>query len=170
VEGDGAAGNDEPLKHPLVRRLLPEYLEKLGALEATTADLKGQLAAAEEEAESAEDEELLLDQSLVDVKALKSELSARRSTLRTLQGELLDRLDSARLTLRPGEAQALVLQIERERLAEELDRYASEQQQQAAAAVENWWSKYRTALQEIEHRREIAVGELRALASGLGYA
>ena len=167
VEGEEERNGEEPLNHPLVRHLLPEYLERLGALEAAVADLKARIAEAQEESEEEEDEPL--SQGLVDLKVLRADLRTRRTELRALQGELLERLEVARAALDPEEAQALVLGIERERLEAELGRYAAARRQEAVAAVENWWGKYHVSLREIEAERDMAVARLEGFVEELGY-
>ena len=167
VEGEEERNGEEPLNHPLVRHLLPEYLERLGALEAAVADLKARVAEAQEESE--EEQEEPLSQGLVDLKVLRADLRTRRTELRALQGELLERLEAARAALGPEAAQALVLGIERERLEAELGRYAAARRQEAVAAVENWWDKYHVSLREIEEEREIAVARLEGFVEELGY-
>jgi len=167
VEGEEERNGEEPLDHPLVRHLLPEYLERLGALEAAVADLKARVAEVQEESEEEEDEPL--SQGLVDLKVLRADLRTRRSELRALQGELLERLEAARAALDPEAAQALVLGIERERLEAELGRYAAARRQEAVAAVENWWDKYHSPLQEVEAERDSAAERLRHFVSELGY-
>ncbi|MBM4466415.1 MAG: SAM-dependent DNA methyltransferase [Chloroflexi bacterium] len=168
MEGEGKRNSDDPLEHPLVQYLLPEYLDKLAALEAAVADLKARIAEAERE--PGEDEEGEEERpSANEIKALRRELHTRRNDLKTLQGELLARLDAARAAMEPDEAQALVLEIERERLAAELERYATAQRQKIIATVENWWDKYRVSLREIEAERETATVRLNGFAEELGY-
>lgn len=169
VEGEEARNSDDPLEHPLVQHLLPDYLDKLTALEAAVADLKGQMDAARQEAEEADEEDALLSHSLVELKTLRAELRAKRRKLKALQDELLTRLDAARAALERDQAQVLVLEFERGRLEAEPERYTAAQRQQAVAALENWWDKYRTSLKEIEVERETAVGQLDGFLRELGY-
>lgn len=82
---------------------------------------------------------------------------------------MLARLDAARAAMEPDEAQTLVLEIERERLAAELDHYATAQRQKAIAAVENWWDKYRVSLREIEAERGAVIQRLEDFVGELGY-
>jgi len=171
VEGEEERSGEDPLEHPLVQHLLPDYLDRLEALETAVADLKSQTDAARQGAAGSDvGQDAILSQRLVELKMLRAELRARRSELKALQNELLDRLDAARRALGPDDAQALVLEIERERLEAELERYATAQRQQAVAAVENWWDKYRVSLREIEAEREAATERLREFVGELGYA
>jgi type I restriction enzyme M protein len=167
MEGEDARNGGDPLEHPLVQHLLPGYLDRLATLEAALADLKAQIAEAQQESDDEED--ALLSRSLAELKALRADLRARRSELKTLQGKLLDRLDEARAALEPGAAQALALGIERERLAAELERYATAQRQQVVAAVENWWDKYHVSLREIEIERDAKMKQLDEFVGELGY-
>jgi type I restriction enzyme M protein len=168
LEGEEERNGEDSLEHPLVRHLLPEYLDRLAALETAVADLKAQIAEAQQESENEEDE--LLSPALVDLKSLRTELRARRRELKALQDELLNRLETARLALALEDAQALVLEIERERLEAELERYTTARRQQAIAAVENWWDKYHVSLQQIEAGREAAAKQLDKFVAELGYA
>jgi type I restriction enzyme M protein len=169
VEDEEARNSEDPLEHPLVGRLLPDYLEKLKGLEAAAADLKGQIAEAErppDEGEESDEEGLSPEQ----IKELKRQLNAKRKELKALQSEFLERLDAARAGLSPETVQALVLQIERERLAAELDRYATARQQRIITVVENWWNKYDVSLQEIEEDRDSAARQFEEAIQELGYA
>jgi type I restriction enzyme M protein len=167
VEDEETRSSDDPLEHPLVRHLLPDYLDRLAALEAAVADLKARMAEAEQESKVGQD--AILSHSLVEVDSLRVELRLKRSELKALQAELLAHLDAARAALAPDEAQALVLEIERERLAAELERYVAAQRQRAIATVENWWDKYRVSLQEIEAEQEEAVKQMQGFIQELGY-
>lgn len=170
VEGGEAGNSDDALEHPLVQHLLPDYLDRLAVLEALVAALKGQIDAAKQEAEEPGEDQALLSHNLVDLRTLRAELRAKRKELKALQDELLTRLDAACRTLEPEETQALVLEIERQRLAAELERYTSAQRQRAIAAVENWWDKYSLSLRQIEAEREGATEEMEEFLGDLGYA
>ena len=119
------------------------------------------------EAQLYEDEEAVIQDALRHL--LRADLRTRRTELRALQGELLERLEAARAALEPEAAQALVLGIERKRLEAELARYAAARRQEAVAAVENWWGKYHVSLREIEAERDMAVARLEGFVEELGY-
>jgi type I restriction enzyme M protein len=169
VEDEETRNSQGPLEHPMVGQLLPDYLEKLAALEAAAANLKSQIAETkrgpDEDDEEAEDEGL----SPEEIKKLRRQLNAKRKELKALQSEFLERLDAARAALAPETAQALVLEIERERLTMELDRHVAARQGQVITVVENWWDKYHISLQEIETEREMAMSRLEEYAQELGY-
>jgi type I restriction enzyme M protein len=166
---DGATrGSEDPLEHPLVQRVLPGYLDRLETVEAAVADLKSQIAEAEREPEEDEEEaEETLSQE--QIRKLKRDLTGQRKRLKALQGELLDRLEAARLKLVLEEAEALVMEIERKRLERELERYAAAQRQKAVTAVENLWDKYSISLREIEAQRDDALEQMSAFSRVLGY-
>ena len=168
VETEGNPNGEELRGHPLVQRLLPEYLDRLADLEGAVADLKAQINAAKEEAED-EEEEALHSEGLVDLKALQSELRAKRKQLKAVHDELLARLDTARAALTAKDAQALVMDIQRARLEAELGRYAAARRRQAILAAETWWDRYRASLQHIEAECEAAAAELDQFIRELGY-
>jgi type I restriction enzyme M protein len=165
----------DPLNHKLVVRLLPEYLAELKAAEARKAGLEIQLASIQES--SAEASELtdlneVYEEALseAEVKALKKELANAKKALNALKAELVRRLGQARAALTTRQCQRLVLDIVRDDLAAELERYVAAHRQQVIAAVENWWDKYRVTLQDIEAERDAAVKRLTEFVRGLGYA
>jgi len=164
----------DPLSHKLVARLLPEYLEEIAAAEAHQAELEGRLAAAtrkesseEEEAEAEdEDQEELTEE---EVKALKKEVAAARKDLAALMADLPRRLEQARQSLSPEQRQRLALDIARDDLAAQLERYVTAHRQQVVYAVENWWDKYRVPLQEVEAERDEVAKGLSRFTRELGY-
>jgi type I restriction enzyme M protein len=168
MEGEEARNGEDPLEHPLVQHLLPDYLDRLAALEARDADLKAQIAEGKQlqEDDEADPDEVPTDEELTEMRRERRDV---RRKLKALQDELLTRLDAARRALEPEETQELVLEIERERLEVELDRYVTVQRQQAVAAVENWWDKYCVSLRDIEMGREAAVSQLDRFVEELGY-
>jgi type I restriction enzyme M protein len=92
-----------------------------------------------------------------------------RKERRALKGDFLERLDAARADVDAAQARALVLTIERERLAEQLARYATEKRQALIEAVETLWDKYHISLQELEAERDAAAAELEGYVEELGY-
>lgn len=165
VRGTNSA---ELVEHPLVQRLLPQHLDRVAELAAAVTDLKGQVDAAKEEAED-EGGEALLSGDVVDLKSLQSQLRAKRKQLKAAHDELLTRLDVARSTLTPEDAQALVMQIQRDRLEAELARYAGAQRQLVVAFVQKAWDKYRISLKEMQAEREVALSSLDQLMGILRY-
>lgn len=160
-----------PLDHKLVRKLLPEYLDKIGEVEAQVADLQGSLkAASTDEGEDAEDdaggrEEL----SEADIKGLKKQLTATKKELKALKLSFSERLKEAHAEIDSKQAQALVLDVLHDELRAELDRRVASHRQLVLAAIERWWSKYRSTLRDIEGGREQARTRLESFLSELSY-
>lgn len=166
---DGAS-KDSPLEHPLVKRLLPDYLAKIAAAEAKAAELdvavkRGQPSEDGSE-DSAEDEERLSDEK---IRALKRELGAAKKRLKELNAEFIDRLDASVRAIDDEGARELVISILREQLTDIVQRYVSSQRQLAVTAFEVWWEKYAIRLASIEETRAAASAKLRGFLEGLGY-
>jgi len=104
------------------------------------------------------------------VKALKSELSAVKKTLKAKEGNFTKRLQEARAALDEDGACDLVLGILRADLDAILSRYVADHRQQVVTAFENWWDKYRVTLTSIEEERDAAARKLREYLGALGYA
>ena len=83
---------------------------------------------------------------------------------------LLQTLNEKRQQLTPEEAERHILDITRENIASQLERYIVMHRQLVIAAIENWWDKYNVTLQEIEMTRDEAARELAGYLKGLGYA
>ena len=93
-----------------------------------------------------------------------------RKKHRKLQQQFLGRLDAARSELDTDEARELVLAIEQERLAAELERYATAKRQALVGAVENWWDKYRISLRDLRAEQDASTRRLASFIEELGYA
>ncbi|HLB45525.1 MAG TPA: class I SAM-dependent DNA methyltransferase, partial [Anaerolineales bacterium] len=164
----------DPLNHKLVTRLLPEYLAELAEAEAKKAEVEGRLEAGsqksegENEEESEEESEEQLSEA--EIKALKKELAATRKRLAALKAELAGRLTQARAALTLEGCAQLALDLFRDDLAAQLDRYVAAHRQQVIATVENWWDKYHVPLRQIEAEREATVRRLDEFMERLGYA
>ena len=89
--------------------------------------------------------------------------------LRALKTELVTRLQTASDALSDEEAQRLVLDLLRDELLGQLERYVTEHRQQVIAAVETWWDKYRVTLGEIEAKDADVSQRLDEMLRGLGY-
>lgn len=163
----------DPLSHKLITRLLPEYLKELAEAEAQKMELESQLEATEkaveDENEVAEDEE---EETLSEeeIKALKKELRASKRLIKTLKAELVKRMEEARTELSSDQCQQLVLDIFKNDLSAQLERYVTDHRQQAIGEVENWWDKYRVTLRDINKGRDESVRRLAELTRELGYA
>jgi len=158
----------------VVQALLPQYLEELTEAETRKADLDARLEALEkgsgedgDDAESEDEEEEALNEE--EVKALKRELTATKKVVKSLRAELSKRVGEARSALSAGQCRRLALDIAKQNLAAQLDRYMTAHRKEVLAAVENWWDKYRVTMREIEAEREVAVSQLTEFVRRLGY-
>lgn len=159
-----------PLDHKLVLRLLADYLQELEQVEAHKAELEGQFEAAQPKTEEAEDEsdnEEVLSEA--ELKALKKELTVNKKQIKQLKAQLAQRLTEAHMALSADEAEQLVLDIARDDLARQLERYVTAHRQTVIAAVENWWVKYKVTTKEIEGARDTAQEKLDEYFRELGY-
>lgn len=166
--GEAKRNGGDLLDHKLVVRLLPGYLEELEQAGASVADLESQLAAGEpdDEETDAEPEEPLSED---EIKALKKELRTAKARVKTLQADLLARLDTARAGLTPDRCREMVLDIAYDDLRAELDRHVTAYRGQIVAALENWWDKYRVTLRSIEGERDKGITQLGEYLRRLGY-
>ncbi|MFO0877586.1 MAG: class I SAM-dependent DNA methyltransferase [Gemmataceae bacterium] len=169
---DEAASKADPFEHKLIRKLLPRYLVELEEATARKAELDARVKAAtakdeEEEGEEATDREEISEEEL---RQLKKDLSAARKKVKHLEKELLERLETANTSLRTEARRDLVLELEREALAGQLERYVAAHRQQIIEFVEDLWDKYQNSLQSIESARTSATSTLQRLLEGLGYA
>jgi type I restriction enzyme M protein len=170
VEDEESRDGDDPVEHPLVEHLLPGYLEKLDDLAARYAELKAQIAEGKrlQEADDpdVDEDEISTDDELTEMRRERRRVRKER---RALENAFLERLVDARAEVGPEEARELVLEIERERLEEELERYATEKRQALIEALETWWDKYRVSLRELEAERGEARARLGGYVEELGY-
>ena len=164
-----------PLDHPLVRMLLPEYLDEIEDVTAKRAELDSRIKGAnsdsdaedDETVEDADDEEFL---SPTELAALKKELSATKKKAKALEQRFVVKLMDARGLLSPDDAQDLVLRATRNDLTDHLDAYVSKHRRLVVAALENSWDKYAVPLNEIESARDATAIELVHFFDELGYA
>ncbi|MEA3377631.1 MAG: class I SAM-dependent DNA methyltransferase [Chloroflexota bacterium] len=177
VEDEKSRNDQDPMEHPLVEHLLPGYLEKLDTLAAREAELKAQIAegkrlqeddghAADGGLGEADPDEVPTDAELTETRRERRRVRKER---RALKEDFLEQLEEARAGVGPDEARQLVLAIERERLAEELERYATEKRQALIEALDTWWDKYRVSLRELEAERERAKARMDGFVEELGY-
>ena len=166
-EGDSKA---DPLDHKLTKRLLPEFIETVGEVEARVAELDGTIKAATakggDDDEEEEDEDALTEE---EIKALKSELRAAKSKQKTLREGFSKRLAEAQSEVGADQARTLVLDLLKGDLRRELDRRIAADRQAVVVTVENWWEKYRVTLRYIESERDEAKAKLDGFLAELGY-
>ena len=170
VEDEESRNGSDPMEHPLVEHLLTGYLDRLDALAARDAELKAQIAEGKRLQESddpdVDEEEIPTDDELTE---MRREQRRVRKERRELEDAFLKRLEAARADVDADQARELVLEIERERLAAELERYTTEKRQVLTEALETWWDKYRVSLRELEAERDAAKARLDEFVKELGY-
>jgi len=111
-----------------------------------------------------------IEQHLEPYYEIKKQLTQAKANLRTLKNELVSRLEAARQALTDEQCQDLVLEIFKDGLIAELERYVTAHRQQVIVAVEIWWDKYRVNLKDIEAERDTAAKRLSEFLKALGYA
>ncbi|MBL8798676.1 MAG: hypothetical protein JNM56_32580, partial [Planctomycetia bacterium] len=109
------------------------------------------------------------DISEEELRGLKKELTAARKKVKLLEEELLRRLDSANEKLATDGRRELVLELERDAFAEQLERYVAAHRQQIAKFLEGLWEKYRVAMRDIESERSAATERMTRFMRELGY-
>jgi chromosome segregation ATPase len=129
--------------------------EELARLQSQVSPVEAQIAGWEAE--------------LLPYKDVLDRLKEARKGLRALKTELVTRLQTASDALSDGEAQRLVLDLLRDELLGQLERYVTEHRQRVIAAVETWWDKYRVTLGEIEAKDAEVNRRLDEMLRGLGY-
>ena len=143
-----------------------KYEAKLGhdttALEAELARLQSQVNPVEVQIAGWEAE-------LLPYREVLDRLKEARKGLRALKTELVTRLQTASDALSDEEAQRLVLDLLRDELLGQLERYVTEHRQRVIAAVETWWDKYRVTLGEVEAKEAEVNRRLDEMWRGLGY-
>ncbi|MFV2022282.1 N-6 DNA methylase [Micromonospora sp. LOL_023] len=163
----------DPLEHPLVPKLVPEYVEELNAVEAQRAELDAQIKAAtapaddEEESTDEETEETI---SPAELKQLKADLTKARKRQRELKAQFIVTLEKARADLIGEQEQDVVMQIWYADLTSHRDGYVAAHRRQVVAALENWWDKYAVSLADLEAQRGAATAQLASYLKDLGYA
>jgi len=157
-----------PIEHKLVRRMLPEFVEIVGGLEARKAELEAALKAAADEDEDGA-EQLPAELSDEEVKATKKKRAVVVRQITSLKKEFVARLREARMALDGASAQDLVLGILGAELATILDGYVDRRTNATVAAFESWWDKYHVTLGSLEDERELQARKVRGYLTELGY-
>ena len=169
---DDKTDKGNPLDHRLVRVLLPEYLDEIGAAEARRAELEARIKGAasssnDEDDDDADDEEEII--SAAELAALKKDLTAAKKKAKALEQQFVAKLAAARRQLSSDAAQDLVLRILRADLTDHLDAYVARRRRLVVNALENWWDKYAVAFEAIESDRAAAGEGLSGFLRELGY-
>ena len=131
-------------------------------LEEELAELQSQVTPVEAEIEE-------LEAALQPYKDILDKLKEARKVLRELKTELVTRLQTASDALSEEEARRLVLDLLRDELLAQLERYVTEHRQMVIAVVEAWWDKYQVTLGEIEAKDTEVNQRLDEMLRGLGY-
>lgn len=160
-----------PLDHPLVRMLVPEYLDEIEGAEARLAELEATMRGATRSNEADEDdlgddEDAL---SAAELATLRKELTAAKKHAKALEQQFVTKFVQARSRLSKQDGQKLVLGIARSDLAEHLDSYVGKHRRLVTSALENWWDKYTIAFGAIDAERDRSNQQLAAFLTGLGY-
>jgi len=160
-----------PSEQPPIVRLLPEYIEQLDEAESRKAEIEGRMAELDQAEEVEEGPEDLFGTPDIATakKRLKKELTAAKKELKALHGQLVKRMVQARVELSTGDCRALVLDVCRTDLFDELDKRVSAHRQEIVDDVENWWEKYAFTLRETEQARTSSGTSLNAYLQELGY-
>ena len=130
---------------------------------AELADLEHRLAPLTEEADA-------IDAMLAPYEAIKDELKDARTKLRRLKAAFVERLTAARDELDDDDCRELVLDIDRERMFDRLERARVRRVGALVADFERLWDKYRVSLKKIELRRTDASTILTGYLKDLRYA
>jgi type I restriction enzyme M protein len=168
---EGTIRGFDPLEHPLVRRLLPEYLMEIEEAEGRVAELDARISAAtespnEEADDIGESEDGL---SVDEVRELKRELASAKRQLKVLHAQIVKRLIGARKQLGAEVGRDIALDVLRASLAEELERYVTARRTGVVELVEAWWRKYSTPVAKIERTRAMAAARLDRMMKDLAY-
>ncbi|GAA3895794.1 N-6 DNA methylase [Halomonas cibimaris] len=163
-----------PLNHRLVHFLLEDYVAKLEALAAHTAELDARIKAAEakpapegsDDGDEASEDDAPMPE---DIKAWKRERTQVRKQHKAKIASFEQQLNTAVDALNEDAAAELVGTILFNDLKSILERYIRQQRQHVIAAFETWWDKYRVTHADIETKRDAAAKELQQYLEGLGY-
>lgn len=166
------ANETDLLNHKVVRAMVPELLGGLADAESKVAALGGRLKPPQPENDhEGGDEEFIQEDALPEeeMKALKKELTAARKQVKILKLSLVGRLRAARQALSEGETKDLILELFHADLRREIDSRVTAHRRKVIATFENWWSKYRQTLHEIESIRDAHRDTVERFAKDLGY-
>jgi type I restriction enzyme M protein len=159
-----------PLDHKVARALLPEYLDKLAALEGEVVEVDSTIKSASASDDDEEDVEPAEDTlSPAEIKTLKGKLTGTRKQLKTEKAAFAHRLAEASEALDDSSARQIVLDaMEHDLLAEAQDRI-TRHRRAVIEAFETWWDKYQTPLSTLEAERDGAATKLAWFLKELGY-
>lgn len=159
----------DPTEHKLVRKMMPEFLEKVAELEGKVAELDGVVKAAKASGDDEEDEESEEQISEEELKAAKKELSAKKKEIKALRSSFAKRIQSAQVELLSEEQERLVLAILRDALWKALELRGNAGRIALIAGLEQEWRKYSATLRGLENERGQAAARLESFLGGLRY-
>ncbi|WP_067597193.1 type I restriction-modification system subunit M [Nocardiopsis listeri] len=179
-DGLEAAPPKDPAEHPLVKVLLPGYLEKLSEAEQEASKLDAQIKAATPEPVESDDEagdegsagggaKNSTAVSEAELKNFKKRRTEAKKKVKTLREDLIAALKMERQGMGHERERAYVLDFAERELAGELQEYSDQQRRVVVGDLENWWDKYQTSLEQIEGRQEKAEAKLNGFLKELGY-
>ena len=161
----------DPLDHKLALELVPSYLEELGAIEASCAELSAEIKGGS--ATVHEDDEELTDNAEVlspsELAVLRKQLAAVRKQQKAMRQEFITKLGKARAGLTAPQEHDLVLRVANNDLVTHLDGYVSAHRQQIIAVLESWLNKYVVPLHQIEAEGASVTVKLAGFLQELGY-
>jgi type I restriction enzyme M protein len=163
---------DDPLALKFVKRLLPEFLERITESEARVAELDATIKSAQpsDAGEGAQEEEEGEEEiPEADLKELKKRRTQAKKQLAALKSSLIERLREAQESLTGEQVEELVLDVLRTDLDAECSRYVAAHRREIIALADTWWDKYRVTLRDIEGERDSAKQDLDSLLEDLGY-
>jgi type I restriction enzyme M protein len=111
-----------------------------------------------------------LEEELAPYKTIKNQITSQSKVLKALRVKFAERLIAAQQEVVASGAEAFVLDLLKADLERELDRRVNAHRQAIVSVVENWWSKYRVTLRDIEGERDAAKAKLDGFLKELGYA
>ena len=130
---------------------------------------EAELAAIERRLEPLVEYAAAIDDMLAPYEAMKEDLNTARGTLRRHKTAFVERLITARAELDGDDCRELVLDIDRERLLDRLERTRIRQVGALVADIERLWDKYFFSLIRIERRGTQATTRLNDCLKELGY-
>ena len=169
LEDENAKSTFDPLRHKLVKKLMPQYLDDIAGAETKVGELQSTLKSDDAGDEDTGDDEEGEELTEAQIRAIKKQLTAGKKELHKLKLGFAERLKDAHAAIGVKEAEALVLDILRDELRAEVDRRVAAHRQHVVAVAENWWAKYRINLREIEAERDRARTRLDGFLSELSY-
>jgi len=172
---DDEQRKDKPLDHKLVKFLMADFVDVQAALDARKVELDSRIKATAPSkggGEEGDEPEAADDESGVDeaqIKAWKAQLAALKKEIKAQEQGFTVRLNSAVDALDDVSAAELLLSIMRKDMEVIVERCIAAHRQQAIAAFENWWTKYRITLSDLEQQRDAAAQILAQYVRELGY-